>query len=169
MVIQPKIFGDERGFFMESYHSRKFAVNGIDVEFVQDNFSRSQKGVLRGLHYQIEHAQGKLITVLQGEIFDVAVDLRKSSPTFGQWTGKRLNDQTREALYIPPGFGHGFYVLSESADVFYKCTDFYHPEHERVIAWNDPQVGIEWPLADEPTLSEKDQQGVAFSEAECFK
>jgi len=166
--IQPKIFGDDRGFFFEAYHYRRFAENGIDVEFVQDNVSRSQQGVLRGLHYQIEHAQGKLVTAMRGRIFDVAVDMRRSSPHFGHWTGVELCDEKKEMLYVPPGFAHGFSVLSESADVHYKCTDFYHPEHERTVMWNDETIGVEWSLSEEPILSAKDLAGVPLSDAEPF-
>lgn len=154
---------------MEVYHRERFAAHGIEAEFVQDNLSRSRQGVLRGLHYQIQHPQGKLVTVLQGEIYDVAVDVRRSSPHFGQWTGVRLSDRTRESLYIPPGFAHGFYVLSETADVFYKCTDVYCPEHERTVLWNDPAIGIAWPLEGVPLLSEKDRGALPLSNAECFE
>jgi dTDP-4-dehydrorhamnose 3,5-epimerase len=166
--VRPKLIGDQRGFFMEFYHRQRFREQGIDAEFVQDNLSRSERGVLRGLHYQVRQPQGKLVTVLAGEIFDVAVDLRRRSPRFGEWMGVRLTDRTREALYLPPGFAHGFYVLSETADVFYKCTDLYAPEHERTLLWNDPEIGIDWPLSGEPTLSEKDRRGTPLQEADCF-
>jgi dTDP-4-dehydrorhamnose 3,5-epimerase len=167
-LIQPTLFGDQRGFFLEVYHQEKFHAHGISLNFVQDNLSRSQRGVLRGLHYQVQHPQGKLVTVLAGEIYDVAVDVRKSSPTFGKWIGRTLSAENRHALYIPPGFAHGFHVLSESADVFYKCTDLYHPEHERTLLWNDSEVGVDWSLTDEPLLSEKDQSGLSLSDVECF-
>ncbi len=166
--VLPKVFGDHRGFFLETYHQQRFAEHGIDVTFVQDNLSRSQQGVLRGLHYQIEHTQGKLVTVLQGEILDVAVDLRRSSPHFGQWTSVKLSDENRELFYVPPGFAHGFSVLSKTADVFYKCTDLYHPEFERTLIWNDDTVGVDWQLTRDPILSTKDQQGVPLADAECF-
>ena len=167
--VVPKVFGDHRGFFVEKYHQQRFADQGISLPFVQDNMSRSQRGVLRGLHYQIEHSQGKLVTVLAGEIFDVAVDVRRSSPHFGNWTAANLSGENKESLYVPPGFAHGFYVLSESADVFYKCTDLYHPEAERTVLWNDPAIGVEWPLLADPILSSKDLSGVPLSEAECFE
>ncbi|WP_437205191.1 dTDP-4-dehydrorhamnose 3,5-epimerase [Planctomicrobium sp. SH664] len=167
--VTPKLHGDHRGFFREVYHRRRFVEAGITLPFVQDNLSRSQKGVLRGLHYQLQHSQGKLVTCLSGEIFDVAVDLRKKSEHFGKWTGVRLSSENHESLYVPPGFAHGFYVLSETADVFYKCTDFYHPEQERTLLWNDPQVGIVWPLAGDPVLSEKDQNGKPLTAAEHFE
>jgi dTDP-4-dehydrorhamnose 3,5-epimerase len=166
--VRPKLFGDQRGFFAELYHAERFAQNGIELPFIQDNMSRSCRGVLRGLHFQIQHPQGKLVYCLSGEIFDVAVDVRKSSPTFGQWTGVTLNDQNREALYVPPGFAHGFCVLSESADVFYKCTDLYHPEYERSLLWNDPTVQVQWPLTEGITLSGKDREGKLLADLECF-
>lgn len=166
--VQPRIFGDARGFFMEMFHAGKFAGQGLDVTFVQDNLSRSRQGVLRGLHYQIQHPQGKLVTCLSGAIYDVAVDVCKSSPTFGKWVGVTLSDQTREALYVPPGFAHGFCVLSDSADVFYKCTDLYCPEHERTLLWSDPAVGIDWPLTSAPILAEKDRLGLPLASVECF-
>ncbi|SFH95622.1 dTDP-4-dehydrorhamnose 3,5-epimerase [Planctomicrobium piriforme] len=167
--VRPKIFGDPRGFFMEVYHAGRFRDAGLDLHFVQDNLSRSRRGVLRGLHYQIQHPQGKLVTCLAGVIFDVAVDMRRSSPTFGQWTAVTLTGENRESLYVPPGFAHGFCVLSESADVFYKCTDLYHPEHERSLLWNDQTVGVAWPECGEVTLSEKDRQGKPLDQAECFE
>lgn len=166
--IRNKIFGDARGFFTEVYQAERFATNGIPLPFVQDNLSRSQRGVLRGLHYQIQHAQGKLVTCLNGEIWDVAVDIRKSSPTFGQWTSIVLTGENRESFYIPPGFAHGFCVLSETADVFYKCTDIYHPEFERTLIWNDPAISIEWPELKNVTLSEKDRQGLRLADAETY-
>ena len=168
LLVQPKIFGDDRGFFMELYHQEKFREAGIPEAFVQDNLSRSQRGVLRGLHYQIQRPQGKLVMVLSGEIFDVAVDVRKSSPAFGKWVGATLSSENRHALYVPPGFAHGFCVLSESADVMYKCTDLYHPEYERTLSWNDPALEIAWPNDRDPILSPKDQAGLPLSEVECF-
>ena len=168
LILDPLVHGDSRGFFLETYHRRKFAAAGITAEFVQDNLSRSRQGILRGLHYQIRQPQGKLVSVLAGEVFDVAVDLRRSSPTFGQWFGTRLTAEGHRCLYIPPGCAHGFYVLSESADFFYKCTDFYAPEHERTLLWNDPDLGIDWPLEGTPVLSEKDEQGILLADAECY-
>lgn len=167
-LIQPKLFGDQRGFFMELYHKQKFLDAGVSSNFVQDNLSRSQKGVLRGLHFQIQHPQGKLVSVMSGEILDVAVDVRKSSPTFGKWVARRLSCENRLSLFIPAGFAHGFTVLSESADVFYKCDDLYSPEHERTLIWNDPAVGIDWELQGTPLLSEKDMRGVSLADLECF-
>ena len=169
LTIDPVVYGDHRGFFLETYHQKKFADAGLDVEFVQDNFSRSTKGILRGLHYQIRQPQGKLVRAMQGEIFDVAVDVRRSSPTFGRWVGVLLSGENHRWVYVPPGFAHGFYVLSETADVYYKCTDLYAPEHERTVLWNDPQVDVDWPISGEPILSEKDMRGVPLSEAECFE
>jgi dTDP-4-dehydrorhamnose 3,5-epimerase len=166
--IRPRVFGDQRGFFYEFYHAGKYAEHGLSASFVQDNLSRSRRGVLRGLHYQIQRPQGKLVTCLAGEIFDVAVDLRRSSPHFGSWTGVLLSGENREALYVPPGFAHGFSVLSESADVFYKCTDLYHPEHERTLLWNDQTVRVDWRLAGEPVLAEKDKLGLPLPAAECY-
>lgn len=168
ILITPRLLGDERGFFQEVYHQEKFREGGIRLPFVQDNHSRSRRGVLRGLHYQIRRPQGKLVRVLQGEIFDVAVDLRRSSPTFGRHVGVRLDALRYQQLYVPPGFAHGFCVLSESADVSYKCTDLYLPEAERSLLWNDPTVGISWPI-DEPLLSEKDRAGVPLAQAELFE
>lgn len=169
LMIEPKVFGDSRGFFFESFNAKNFAsATGLSVRFVQDNFSRSTKGVLRGLHYQVEQTQGKLVQVLQGAVFDVTVDIRKSSPTFGQWVGCELNDENHRQLWIPPGFAHGFIVLSESADFLYKTTDYYAPEHERCIAWNDPSIGVDWPSDINPLLSAKDQQGVSLAAAEVF-
>jgi dTDP-4-dehydrorhamnose 3,5-epimerase len=168
VLIEPRVFEDGRGFFMETYHKLGFRELGLDVEFVQDNHSRSVFGTLRGLHYQIIHPQGKLCRVVRGEVFDVAVDLRRDSPTFGRWVGERLSDENRRQMYVPPGFAHGFCVLSETADFLYKCTDYYHPEHERTLLWNDAEVGIEWPLR-EPLLSKKDQLGGPWSAAEVYQ
>ncbi|RAS23149.1 dTDP-4-dehydrorhamnose 3,5-epimerase [Paraburkholderia bryophila] len=168
-IIEPKVFGDARGFFFESFNAREFAEHiGTDVEFVQDNHSRSAKGVLRGLHYQIQHTQGKLVRVVEGEVFDVAVDLRRSSPNFGKWAGVRLNAQNHRQVWVPPGFAHGFVVLSEVAEFLYKTTDYWFPEHERSIAWNDPEIGINWPIDFEPILAAKDAAGKHLSEADCF-
>lgn len=169
LIIDPLVHGDSRGFFVEMYQQRRFADAGITAQFVQDNLSRSGHGTLRGLHYQIKRPQGKLISVLSGEVFDVVVDLRRSSPAFGTWLGMRLTAEHHRCMYVPPGCAHGFYVLSESADFFYKCTDYYAPEHERTLAWNDPDLAIDWPLAGAPTLSEKDRRGVPFKEAECYE
>ncbi len=170
IVLEPKVFGDERGFFFESYNEKKFAeAIGYAPQFVQDNHSRSARGVLRGLHYQIQQPQGKLVRVTSGEVFDVVVDIRKNSPTFGQWVGVYLSGDNKKQLWIPPGFAHGFVVLSEFAEFLYKTTDFYAPEHERCIIWNDPQIGIEWPLTDAPLLSGKDQQGKLLADAELFE
>ncbi len=164
LVIIPDVFGDERGFFMEVFQSRKFSEAGIPAPFVQDNHSRSKQGVLRGLHYQIKHAQGKLVRTIAGEIFDVAVDLRKSSPTFGEWVGTHLSADNKYQLWVPPGFAHGFYVLSDWAEVLYKTTDFYAPEFERTLLWNDPDIGIQWPFLNgqSPVLSSKDKNGKPF-------
>lgn len=170
LILEPKVFGDARGFFFESFNARRFAeLTGITAAFVQDNHSRSAKGVLRGLHYQIRQPQGKLVRVTAGEVFDVAVDIRRSSPTFGQWTGNMLSAENKRQLWIPPGFAHGFVVLSDSAEFLYKTTDYWAPEHERCIRWDDPQIGIQWPsLESPPALSAKDAQGAAFSAAEMF-
>jgi dTDP-4-dehydrorhamnose 3,5-epimerase len=169
LVIEPKVFGDERGFFFESFNQKTFnKATCLTESFVQDNHSRSTKGVLRGLHYQLEQPQGKLVRVVRGAVFDVAVDIRKSSATFGKWVGVELTESSHKQLWIPPGFAHGFLVLSESADFLYKTTDYYAPEHERCIAWNDPQIGIQWPLDGEPNLSAKDQAGVCLAEADTF-
>lgn len=159
VIIEPKVFSDARGCFLEIYNEKSFAEAGITERFVQDNLSHSKRGVLRGLHYQLENAQGKLVRVVDGEIFDVAVDLRPGSKTFGKWTGTHLSAADRKAIWIPKGFAHGFYTLSETADVTYKVTDFYSPKHERALAWNDPDVAIRWPLRGEPILSEKDKAG----------
>jgi len=172
VLLEPKVFGDERGFFLESYSEKTFRELGLPTHFAQDNHSRSIRSVLRGIHYQMQPAQGKLVRVLQGEIFDVAVDLRRSSPTFGRWVGELLNDENKRMLWIPPGFGHGFLVLSEMADVAYKATELYAPETDRSILWNDPTIGIEWPLhligKDGPQLSGKDAAGKLFKDAEVY-
>ncbi len=169
LILEPKVFGDSRGFFFESFNAKNFGqATGLNVSFVQDNHSRSSKGVLRGLHYQVQQTQGKLVHVTQGAVFDVAVDIRKSSPTFGKWVGCELSDSNHRQLWIPPGFAHGFMVLSESADFLYKTTDYYAPAHERCIAWNDSSIGIQWPEGITPLLSAKDQQGNALAEAEVI-
>ncbi|EKT4466261.1 dTDP-4-dehydrorhamnose 3,5-epimerase [Pseudomonas putida] len=169
VLFEPRVFGDARGFFFESFNQRVFddAV-GKAVSFVQDNHSRSAKGVLRGLHYQIQNAQGKLVRVVEGEVFDVAVDLRRSSPTFGRWVGAHLSAENKHQLWVPEGFAHGFVVLSETAEFLYKTTDYYAPAHERCLAWNDAEVGIQWPMTAEPLLSEKDKIGKSLSEADLF-
>jgi len=170
IVVEPQVFGDERGFFMETYHRARFTAAGLDVDFVQDNHSRSVKGTLRGLHYQIQQAQGKLVRVVQGAVFDVAVDMRRSSPTFGLWVGEILSAENKRQLWVPPGFAHGFYVLSDSADFVYKCTALYAPEHERCVRWDDAELAIAWPLADgaAPLVSAKDAAGAAWRAAECY-
>ena len=169
LILEPKVFGDSRGFFFESFNAKNFAqATGLNVNFVQDNHSRSSKGVLRGLHYQVQQTQGKLVHVTQGAVFDVAVDIRKGSPTFGKWVGCELSDSNHRQLWIPPGFAHGFMVLSETADFLYKTTDYYAPAHERCIAWNDSSIGIQWPEGITPLLSAKDQQGLTLAEAEVF-
>jgi dTDP-4-dehydrorhamnose 3,5-epimerase len=170
VLVTPKLFGDARGWFMETWHAGKFADGGLELAFVQDNHSYSRAGTLRGLHYQILHPQGKLVRVLRGEIFDVAVDLRRSSPTFGRWVGEVLSAENKSQLYVPPGFAHGFVVTSDEAEMAYKCTDLYHPEHERTILWNDADLGIEWPLPPgvAPLLSDKDRAGTPFKDAEVF-
>lgn len=170
LVLEPRVFGDARGFFMESWNRRTFgSLTGVTDDFVQDNHSRSGRGVLRGLHYQLQQPQGKLVRVTQGEVFDVAVDVRRSSPTFGRWHGVILSGENHRQFWVPAGFAHGFVVLSESADFLYKTTDYYAPEHERCIAWNDPGIGIDWPLTGiEPRLSAKDQAGVPLAQAEVF-
>ncbi|WP_434704606.1 dTDP-4-dehydrorhamnose 3,5-epimerase [Pseudomonas sp. Z1-12] len=169
LIIEPKVFGDDRGFFYESFNAQAFAeATGSTLQFVQDNHSRSTRGVLRGLHYQIEQVQGKLVRVTAGEVLDIAVDIRRSSPTFGQWAGVRLSAQNHRQLWIPPGFAHGFVVLSESADFLYKTTDYYAPPAERCIRWDDPQLAIDWALDDAPILSAKDQNGKALHEADLF-
>ena len=168
VLLEPKVFGDERGFFYESWNKRTFAELGIAADFVQDNHSKSQQNVLRGLHYQIEHAQGKLVRVAAGAVYDVAVDLRRSSPTFGQWVGFTLSAEDKRMAWIPPGFAHGFCVTSESAEFLYKTTDYYSPAHERTLLWNDPQLAIPWPLDGEPLLAAKDKSGLPLAEAETF-
>jgi dTDP-4-dehydrorhamnose 3,5-epimerase len=169
-IIEPKVFGDARGFFYESFNAREFAEKVDDnAQFVQDNHSRSVKGVLRGLHYQIEHAQGKLVRVVAGEVFDVAVDLRKSSPNFGKWVGVVLSETNQRQLWVPPGFAHGFCVTSDSADFLYKTTDYWFPEHERSLLWNDPALGIEWPVEGAPQVAAKDAAGKLLSEAEVYE
>jgi dTDP-4-dehydrorhamnose 3,5-epimerase len=167
-VIEPRVFADSRGFFLESYNQRTFAELGIHDSFVQDNHSRSEHGVLRGIHYQLVRPQGKLVRAVRGEVFDVAVDLRRGSSTFGQWTGHRLSEDNKHMLWIPTGFGHAFMVLSPVAEVLYKATDFYAPEGERTILWNDPTIGIEWPKVGQPVLSSKDAAGKPLLEAEVF-
>ncbi|WP_439112644.1 dTDP-4-dehydrorhamnose 3,5-epimerase [Hydrogenophaga sp.] len=169
LILEPKVFGDSRGFFFESFNAQNFAqATGLAVDFVQDNHSRSAQGVLRGLHYQLQQPQGKLVRVVRGAVFDVAVDIRRSSPTFGQWVGVELSEDNHKQLWVPAGFAHGFLVLSESADFLYKTTDYYAPAHERCIVWNDPAIGIEWPAGLVPNLSEKDQAGLALNQAEIF-
>lgn len=168
-IIEPKAFGDERGFFFESYNAKVFSeLTGVTANFVQDNHSRSARNVLRGLHYQIKQPQGKLVRVTKGEVFDVAVDLRKKSPTFGKWVGERLSAKNKKQLWVPEGFAHGFVVLSEQADFLYKTTDYYAPEYERCIRWDDSNIGIQWPGGIKPILSSKDEKGVSFSVAEVF-
>jgi dTDP-4-dehydrorhamnose 3,5-epimerase len=167
-ILEPRVFGDERGFFFESYNRQVMADAGIAEEFVQDNHSCSSRNVLRGLHYQVKHPQGKLVRVVEGEILDVAVDLRRSSLSFGRWEAVRLSGENKRMLWIPVGLAHGFRVLSEKAHVLYKATDFYSPQHERTLAWDDPQLKIDWELDSEPTVSAKDRRGVAFHDAECF-
>jgi dTDP-4-dehydrorhamnose 3,5-epimerase len=171
LLLEPRVFGDSRGFFMETFQAKEFAQAGICVNFVQDNHSGSQKGILRGLHYQIIHPQGKLVRVIAGEVFDVVVDLRKSSATFGQWIALYLSAENKQQLWIPPGFAHGFYVVSDWAEFTYKVTDFYAPEYERTLFWSDPQLAIPWPLIDDlpPVLSAKDRQGKILDEAELFE
>jgi len=171
LIIEPRVFGDERGFFFESFNQKAFAqATGLELDFVQDNHSRSARGVLRGLHYQIEQAQGKLVRVVRGAVFDVAVDIRKSSPTFGQWVGFELTDDNKRQMLIPAGFAHGFLTLSESADFLYKTTDYYAPQFERCIAWDDPDLSIDWPLhGSQPLISAKDQAGLSLSGAPVFE
>ncbi|MCE1250404.1 MAG: dTDP-4-dehydrorhamnose 3,5-epimerase [Comamonadaceae bacterium] len=169
LLIEPKVFGDARGFFFESFNQKAFnEATDTNYQFVQDNHSRSSRGVLRGLHYQIQQPQGKLVRVARGAVWDVAVDIRKSSPTFGQWVGAELSEDNQHQLWVPPGFAHGFVVLSESADFLYKTTDYYAPQFERCIAWNDPQLQIQWPGAQTPQLSAKDAQGLLLAQAEVF-
>ena len=169
LIIEPKVFGDSRGFFFESFNQEAFnQATGTSVQFVQDNHSRSAKGVLRGLHYQIQHPQGKLVRVVQGAVFDVAVDIRASSPTFGQHVGVELSAENKRMLWVPEGFAHGFVTISDTAEFLYKTTDYYAPQFERGIAWNDPDLGIQWPVAGAPSLSAKDQQAKRLAEAEHF-
>lgn len=169
LLLKPAVFGDARGFFFESHNQRRFTeLTGVDAAFVQDNHSRSQQGVLRGLHYQIRQPQGKLVRVVSGEIFDVVVDIRRSSPTFGRWTGTALSAENRHQLWIPPGYAHGFLVVSEFAEVLYKTTDYWAPAHERCIRWDDPQLAIRWPLTGAPLLSGKDREGRLLADAELF-
>jgi dTDP-4-dehydrorhamnose 3,5-epimerase len=166
LLVEPTVFGDDRGFFYESYNEHKWKeLTGLDTRFVQDNHSKSSQGVLRGIHYQIKHSQGKLVRVVAGEVFDVAVDLRKSSPTFGKWVAEHLSAENKKMLWVPEGFGHGFLVLSETAEFLYRTTDFYAPKHERCIVWNDPDLNIAWPGEENPLLSEKDAKGSLFTEA----
>ena len=168
-ILEPRVFGDERGFFLESYNEQKMAEVGITDRFVQDNHSCSSRNVLRGLHYQVKHPQGKLVRVAEGEILDVAVDLRRHSPAFGKWEAVRLSGENKRMLWIPVGFAHGFRVLSDKAHVLYKATDFYAPEHERTLAWSDPHLNINWELDSDPIVSAKDQRGVAFEDTEVFE
>ncbi|WP_036478304.1 dTDP-4-dehydrorhamnose 3,5-epimerase [Myxosarcina sp. GI1] len=169
LIIEPKVFGDDRGFFFESFNQQAFEEQtGVKTQFVQDNHSRSAKNVLRGLHYQIQQTQGKLVRAIVGEIFDVAVDIRKSSPTFGQWTGCLLSAENKRQIWVPEGFAHGFVVLSDTAECLYKTTDYYAPQHERSILWNDPEIGIDWQINEKPLLSAKDEAAKPLSEAEVF-
>ncbi len=169
LILEPKVFGDDRGFFFESFNQRDFEqVTGLNVTFVQDNHSRSSKGVLRGLHYQIEHPQGKLVRVSEGEVFDVAVNLQRGHPDFGRWAGVHLSGQNKRQVWIPPGFAHGFVVLSDTADFLYKTTDYYAPEHERSLLWNDPDLGIEWPIDFAPALAKKDMAAPTLQNADTF-
>ncbi len=169
LVLEPRVFGDARGFFYESFNQRDFAqATGLDVTFVQDNHSKSAQGVLRGLHYQVEHAQGKLVRVVQGEVLDVAVDLRRSSPTFGRWVGERLSADNKKQMWVPPGFAHGFVVLSETAEFLYKTTDYWYPEHERSLLWSDPALGIDWQLTAAPLLAAKDAAAPVMAQAEVY-
>lgn len=170
LLIEPRLFGDERGFFFESWNRNQFVEAGIDADFVQDNHSRSRQGTLRGLHYQTEQTQGKLVRVIRGSVFDVAVDLRRSSPSYGRWFGVELSESNKRMLWVPPGFAHGFYVVSNEADFLYKCTDFYHPASEVSLRWDDPTLAIEWPLVDDavPQLSAKDASGLSFDDAPKF-
>ena len=169
VILEPRVFGDERGFFLESWNARALRdVLGFDANFVQDNHSRSRRGVLRGLHHQIVQPQGKLVRVARGRVFDVAVDLRKSSATFGRWVGVELSDDNHRQVYVPPGFAHGFLVLSDWADFLYKTTDYYAPQHERCLIWNDPDVAVDWPLTCEPALAAKDRDGLALRQVETF-
>lgn len=170
LIFEPKVFGDQRGFFFESFNSRIFEqLTGLKREFVQDNHSRSAQNVLRGLHYQVKHPQGKLVRVVSGEVFDVAVDIRRNSPTFGRWVGEVLSAENKRQMWVPEGFAHGFVVLSEMAEFLYKTTDYWYPEYERSIIWNDPQLAIGWPLAGEPLLAKKDAEGCRFDAAEYYE
>jgi dTDP-4-dehydrorhamnose 3,5-epimerase len=168
LLIEPRVFGDARGFFFESYNQRALAEGGLEADFVQDNHSLSARGVLRGLHYQIEHAQGKLVRVIAGEVFDVAVDVRRGSANFGRWVGVTLSSANKRMLWIPPGFAHGFLVVSESAEFVYKTTDYWYPEFERCLLWNDPALGISWPLVGIPTLADKDAAGRPLAQADVY-
>jgi len=167
-LLEPRVFGDDRGFFYESWNQRTLAGLGIEANFVQDNHSLSSRNVLRGLHYQIEHPQGKLVRAIQGEVYDVVVDLRKSSPTFGQWEGFTLSAKNKRMVWVPPGFAHGFCVISDTAEFLYKVTDYWHPEAERTLLWNDPALAVDWPLSSAPILAAKDAQGKLLAEAELF-
>jgi len=169
LLIEPRVFGDARGFFFESWNRRVLAEQGLTADFVQDNHSRSRRNVLRGLHYQVRNPQGKLVRVVAGEVWDVAVDLRRRSPTFGRWVGMQLSAENRRMLWIPPGFAHGFLVTSEFAEFLYKTTDYWYPEHERTLLWSDPALGIEWPLAGEPILAEKDAVGALLAQADTYE
>jgi len=168
LLVEPKVFGDARGFFYESWNRRAFAAAGLDADFVQDNHSRSARGVLRGLHYQVEHAQGKLVRVIEGEVFDVAVDMRRRSPTFGRHVAVTLSADNRRMLWIPPGFAHGFLVVSDAAEFLYKTTDYWYPDFERTLLWSDPALGIDWPLAGTPTLAAKDAAGMPLAVAPTY-
>jgi dTDP-4-dehydrorhamnose 3,5-epimerase len=168
LLLEPKVYGDERGFFFESYNRRALAEAGLDAEFVQDNHSRSARSVLRGLHYQIEHAQGKLVRVTEGEVFDVAVDLRRSSPRFGRWSSALLSADNRRMLWIPPGFAHGFLVVSDAAEFLYKTTDYWYPQYERSLLWSDPALGIRWPLSGVPLVAAKDAAGSTLAQADAY-
>jgi dTDP-4-dehydrorhamnose 3,5-epimerase len=169
LILEPKVFGDERGFFFESFNQQRFEeLTGVNTEFVQDNHSKSAKGVLRGLHYQVQQPQGKLVRVVAGEVFDVAVDVRRQSSTFGQWVGVLLSGDNKRQLWVPPGFAHGFLVLKDGTEFLYKTTDYYAPQHERCIRWDDPQINIQWPIDEAPILSAKDQQGLDLAAAEVF-
>lgn len=171
LLLRPKVFGDHRGFFLESWNRKRFEQIGLDIDFVQDNHSRSARDILRGMHYQVKQTQGKLVRVVQGAVFDAVVDMRRSSPTFGRWVGVELNESNNHLLWVPPGFAHGFLVLSESADFLYKCTDYYAPEHERSLQWNDPDVAIAWPLraGATPKLAARDANGTPFKKSEFFE
>jgi len=169
LILEPKVFGDDRGFFFESFNQRDFSeATGLSLDFVQDNHSKSAHGVLRGLHYQIQNPQGKLVRVVRGEVFDVAVDMRKFSPNYGKWVGVTLSEENKRQLWVPPGFAHGFYVTSESAEFLYKTTDYWYPEHERSLLWNDANLAIEWPLLGEPKLAPKDDAGTPFITSDSF-